>query len=381
MLEDVMPWLAETVEAQRLEFCRFAVSESEVSFSELCRRFGISSKTGYKWLGRYLVGGSDGLADRSRAPKSSPFRTSAAMEALVCGVRKKHPKWGGRKIRRRLLDLGHTGVPAAATITGILRRHGLMEPAEPQAGGYTSFEAEAANDLWQMDHKGWFMTETGRCDPFDVIDDHSRFNLVLDASADQEELTVKGILTATFDTYGLPLWILCDNGSPWGNSQRGFRWTTLTVWLLDLGVKVTHSRPRHPQTLGKDERFHRTLKLEVISTRTVWDSHVQVQEAFDAWRVVYNHQRPHDALGGAVPATRYQPSPRSMPARIEPVDYPDGYQVRRVDSTARASFNGHRFKVGKAFRGRAVGILPTTDDGIYNVVYRHQTIRTLDLTQ
>lgn len=380
MLEGVMPWLVESVEAQRLEFCRFAESESEVSFAELCRRFGISRKTGYKWFQIYQVDGPDGLADRSRVPKTSPFRTPEAMETEVCGLREKHPKWGGRKIRRRLLDLGHRGVPAAATITSILRRHDLMEPAESQAGGYKSFEAETANDLWQMDHKGWFMTKTGRCDPFDVLDDHSRFNLVLDASADQEEPTVKGILTATFHTYGLPLRILCDNGPPWGNTQRGFRWTTLTVWLLDLGVKVIHSRPRHPQTLGKDERFHRTLKLEVISTKAVWDSHLQVQEAFDAWRVVYNHQRPHDALDGAVPAIRYQPSPRSMPTRIEPVDYPNGYQVRRVDSAARISFKGNPYKVGKAFKGRTVGLV-ATDDETYNLVYRHQTIRTINLTQ
>jgi transposase InsO family protein len=380
MWEDQMSWSAVTVEAQRLEFCRFAVSDSDVSFVELCRRFGISSKTGYKWLGRYLGEGPGGLVDRSRAPKSSPFRTSVEMETLVCGIREKHRAWGGRKIRRRLLDLGHTGVPAAATITDILRRNDLLKPAPSEAGGWTRFEADAANDLWQMDHKGWFVTATGRCDPFDVLDDHSRFNLALDASRDQEEVTVTAILTDTFCTYGLPLRILCDNGPPWGNSHAGFRWTSLSVWLVDLGVTVVHSRPRHPQTLGKDERFHRTLKLEVISTRPEWDSHAQVQEAFDQWRVVYNHQRPHDALGGAVPADRYQPSVRSMPARVEPVDYPDGYQVRKVDESARMSYQGIRYKIGKPFAGRYVGIIPTTTDGVFKIVYRHQTIRTLDLT-
>ena len=292
-----------------------------------------------------------------------------------------HRAWGGRKIRRRLLDLGHVGVPAASTITDILRRHDLLAPAPSQAGGYTSFEAEAANDLWQMDFKGWFTTGTGRCDPFDVLDDHSRFSLTLRAGRDQQESTVVAALTETFGIYGMPRRILCDNGPPWGNTQPGFRWTGLTVWLLDLGVAVSHSRPAHPQTLGKDERFHRTLGLEVISTRAVWDSHDEVQAAFDRWRTVYNHQRPHDSLDGGVPASRYQPSPRSMPQQIEPVDYPDGYQVRTVDSAARINFNTHRFKIGKPFIGRPVGIVPTTDDGIYTVVYRHQTIRTIDLTQ
>ena len=179
----------------------------------------------------------------------------------------------------------------------------------------------------------------------------------------------------------MPRRILCDNGPPWGNTQPGFRWTGLTVWLLDLGVAVSHSRPMHPQTLGKDERFHRTLGLEVISTRAVWDSYHQVQAAFDRWRPVFNHQRPHDSLDGDVPASRYQPSPRSMPQRIEPVEYPDGYQVRVVDAAARISFKARRFKIGKPFIGRTVGSVATTDNETHNVVYRHQTIRTINLTQ
>lgn len=303
------------------------------------------------------------------------------MESLVCEIRKKHRAWGGRKIRDRLLNLGHTRVPAAATITDILRRNDLLDAAEPQMGGWTRFEADAANDLWQMDHKGWFMTGTGRCDPFDILDDYSRFNLLLDASVDQQAGTVKALLTTTFETYGLPLRILCDNGGPWGSTIAGYRWTSLSVWLLDLGVTVTHSRPMHPQTAGKEERFHRTLKLEVISTRAEWDTHAQVQDAFDQWRTVYNFERPHDSLDGSVPASRYQPSPRTMPDRIEPVDYPDGYHVRKADESARISFQGRRYKVGKAFKGRYVGVIPTIDDGVFTVVYRHQPIRTLDLTQ
>lgn len=376
-----MPWLELSPEAQRLEFCRLADTDCEVPFTTLCSRFGVTPKTGYKWLNRYRVEGPVGLSDRSRRPKSSPFQTGPVIEGLVCDLRRKHPAWGGRKLRRRLLDLGHTDVPAAGTITGILRRNGLLESSPRQAGGWTRFEAEAPNDLWQMDHKGWFMTGEGRCDPFDVLDDHSRYNLMLDASRDQETLTVQPLLVRTFETYGMPLRILCDNGGPWGNTQPGFRWTSLTVWLVDLGVTVVHSRPRHPQTLGKDERFHRTLKHEVISTRPNWESHTQVQHAFDKWRVIYNHQRPHEALDLAVPATRYQPSPRSMPDTIEPIDYPDSYQTRKVSNDGRISLRGRLYRIGKPFRGRTVGIYPTTNDGIYTVTYRHQTIKTLDMTQ
>lgn len=381
MSEGIVPWSVETIRAQRLEFCHLAVSDSDVTFTELCARFGISRKTGYKWLNVYRSDGPGGLGDRSRVPKTSPTRTAPGVERAVCDVRKQHRAWGGRKINRRLLDLGHVDVPAPSTITDILRRNALMSPVETQAGGYTSFEAEAPNDLWQMDFKGWISTGTGRCDPFDVLDDHSRFSLMLRAGPNQQETTVTGALVDTFTTYGMPKRILCDNGPPWGNTQPGYRWTSLTVWLLDLGVVVTHSRPAHPQTVGKDERFHRTLDLEVISTRNVWDSHRQLQDAFDRWRRVYNFERPHDALGLAVPADRYQPSARSMPDRIEPVDYPDGYQVRKVASDGRINFAGRRFKTGKPFKGRHVGIVPTTTDGVYDIVYRHQPIRTINVTQ
>lgn len=381
MLEGSVPWSVESVAGQRLEFCRLVELGGDVPFVELCRRFGIAPKTGYKWLSRFRLEGAEGLGDRSRAPRSSPLATSAEMVDLVIGIRAAHPRWGGRKIRRRLMDLGHSGVPAPSTISDIVRRHGLMAVPVSQSGGFTRFTADAPNDLWQMDFKGWIDTGAGRCDPFDVLDDHSRYSLWLSAEHDQTETTVKAGLTAAFETFGMPLRILCDNGSPWGNTQPGFRWTSLTVWLLDLGIGVAHSRPFHPQTLGKDERFHRTMDLEVISTRTRWDSHQQLQEAFDRWRIVYNHQRPHDALNLDTPADRYQPSPRSMPALIVPVEYPDGYQVRNVDTNARISFKGTIYKIGKPFAGRKVGVVPTTTDGIFHVHYRQHHIRTLDMTQ
>lgn len=377
-----MGWDTATVVDRRVEFCLLAGSGSGVSFTELCARFGVSRKTGYKWLAVFEREGVAGLGDRSRAPLSSPARTGSEMERLVCELRRRHPAWGGRKISRRLTDLGYSGVPAPSTITDILTRHGLMVGTEPHAGGFTSFEAARANDLWQMDFKGWFMTATtGRCDPFDVLDDHSRYSLTLRAGTNQRESTVKQALIDTFRRYGTPLRILCDNGPPWGNTQPGYRWTSLSVWLLDLGVVVTHSRPAHPQTLGKDERFHRTLDLEVLTTRTVWDSHHDVQTAFDTWRRIYNTERPHHALTGDVPATRYQPSPRPMPTHIPTPDYPDQADIRIVSSDGRVSYHHHRHKVGKPFKGRPVAITPTTTDGIYTIHYRHQQITTINLTQ
>lgn len=380
MWESEMPWIAGSIEHQRVTFCRLVQPGSNVTFSELCQRFAISRKTGYKWLARYRAGGVDALGDQPRTPHTSPTKTQPGIEDKVLEVRDEHPAWGGRKIKRRLLNLGNVDVPAPSTITDILHRHDKIAPAESQAGGYTSFVADEPNDMWQMDFKGWFMCGTGRCDPFDVLDDHSRYNLTLEACYNPDTVSVQASLTQVFGTYGLPKWILCDNGQPWGTSQAGYRWTKLTVWLLDLGISVTHSRPRHPQTLGKDERFHRTLKLEVISRRE-WDSHKQVQKAFNTWRHTYNHERPHDSLDLDVPASRYKPSTRPMPDVIDPVDYPDGYEVRKVGSGARIRYKGDRYKIGKPFTGRWVGIIPTTTDGVFDVVYRHQKITQIDKTK
>jgi len=376
----LVPWSAETIVGQRLEFCKFAQGD-DVNFTELCERYGIRTKTGYKWLNRFERDGVDGLVDQSRRPHHSPTRTPPAMEELVCDVRRNHP-WGGRKIGRHLEDQGHVRVPASSTITDILRRHGLLGPVADHHSGYGSFEAENPNDLWQMDFKGDFDTiRDGRCHPFDILDDHSRYSLCLNACENEQTGTVKGLLIATFDRYGIPLRILCDNGPPWGSPHPGGRDSVLSVWLIDQGIEVSHSRPHHPQTLGKDERFHRTLKLEVLSRRPHWETHTQVQDAFDRWRPIYNHQRPHDSLNGDTPSTRYQPSPRSRPTRIEPPTYPDHYDIRIVGGDARIWFQGRRYKVGRPYRGRPVGITPTNTDGTYHVYYRHQHIRTINLKQ
>lgn len=374
-----MPWPERSKEESRLEFCRLADGLSESSFTQLCERFEVSRATGYKWLGRYRALGVEGLVDRRRVPLSSPNRTPAVVEELVVGLRLKHPAWGGRKIHHRLKALGHEQVPAPSTITGILRRHGLLAKALPHAGGFTSFEADAPNDMWQMDHKGWFMTNEAKCVPFDVLDDHSRFSLVLEACADQQATTVKHLLTGAFHRYGLPKRILCDNGGPWGNTHDGLRWTRLTVWLFDLGITVVHSRPRHPQTMGKDERFHRTMIDEVISKYGVWDSLAQVQTAFNEWQPIYNHERPHESLGYAVPASRYEPSPRSMPTNVIDAQYPSAYMTRAVTPRGRIKIGGKRYRIGQAFGGKRVALQPTNTDSVFDVLYRHETIRTITL--
>ena len=312
-----MPWKERSIMSQRLEFVVLA-SQPGSNRRELCRRFRISPTTAYKWLRRYAREGVPALADRSRRPHHSPRQTRAEQEALVVAVRDEHPRWGGRKIRRRLTDLGHAGVPAPSTITSIVRRSGRALGAPgvvPTA--WQRFEAAAPNALWQMDFKGHFALRHGRCHPLTIIDDHSRFAVGLRACDNEQGATVQAELTALFERYGLPEAMVMDNGAPWRGP--GATLSTLEVWLLRLGIHVRHGRPYHPQTQGKDERFHRTLKAEVLSNRAFVDL-AHVQRHFDPWRDVYNLERPHDSLGLATPASRYQPSWRRWPTHLPQIE-------------------------------------------------------------
>src|SRR5262252_4324785 len=323
--------------SQRHEFVMLFEQEG-VNRRELCRRFGISPTIAYRLSGRWRQEGAAGLADRSRRPQRSPARTGSAMAGLVLAIRDAHPVWGGRKIRRRLQDLGHQAVPSASTITAVLRRNGRIEAATGAAHKpFERFARAAPNELWQMDYKGHFPTAAGRCHPLTVIDDHSRYALGLWACSDEREGTVQAALTAIFRCHGLPQRMLMDNGSPWGSSDAAHRHTWLSLWLVELGIAVSHGRPHHPQTQGKDERFHRTLVAEVIGRRAFADL-AECQRRFDDWRVVYNTQRPHEALDLATPATRYRPSERCFPEKIEPFDYGPGAIVRRVDEGGWLSF-------------------------------------------
>jgi transposase InsO family protein len=373
-----MPWKEASTMSLRLEFVTLAQA-GDVNLRQLCRRFGISAKTGYKWLGRYRRGGSADLADRSRRPRHAPGQTTAAAEQAVLELRRQHPAWGGRKLRARLQALGHAGVPAASTITAILRRHGRLDP--PRAGrprDFVRFEHAAANDLWQMDFKGHFALADGRrCHPLTVLDDHSRFALALRACADERGTTVRQELTTLFRAYGLPLRMLMDNGAPWGDDPDA-PYTPLTVWLLRLGIRVSHGRPYHPQTQGKDERSHRTLKAEVLGGAPPADL-AAARRRFEAWRDVYNLRRPHEALGLAVPASRYRPSARPFPEALPPIEYGPGDVVRRVQAGGWFSYRGRDYRVAAAFRGQPLALRPFGRDGQWQVWFCHVCLGILDL--
>jgi transposase InsO family protein len=371
-----MPWQEVSSVSQRREFVMLA-SQPGANIRALCRRYRISPTTGYKWLDRSRDP-AESFVDRSHVPSHQPRRTSPAMEALVLEVREEHP-WGGRKIGRRLKNLGHCDVPSPSTITAILKRNGRLE-SKPEGGPWQRFEREAPNELWQMDFKGHFALTAGRCHPLTVIDDCSRFALGLQACGDETTETVKGRLSAVFKRYGMPASILSDNGPPWGgrdNNSDYIAYTELAVWLIRLGIALHHGRPLHPQTQGKDERFHRTLKAEVLDRQGFTDLD-HCQRAFDHWRDVYNCKRPHDALELDVPAQHYQVSTRTFPKELPPIEYGDPL-VRKVQGKGEISFKGREWFVGKAFAGYPVAVRPTEQDGKLDVFFCHQRVTTIDL--
>lgn len=374
-----------TVPMQRFEFVQFALQPA-ANRRELARRFGISHSTAYKWLERFQLQGLEGLSDRSRRPRRSPARSAPELEQLLLQLHERFPCWGPRKLRALLplsLPPGRA-LPAVSTVAAILQRHGRRALSDARRQGpYTRFVRSQPNELWQMDFKGHFALSrqrSGRCFPLTLLDDHSRFALLLRACSAAHGREVQPALQAAFERYGLPERILCDNAGPWGSSEpRTPRLTTLGVWLLRLGVELTHSRPYHPQTQGKCERFHRTLQLEVLSRSTAWPTLAHCQSRFDQWRHTYNHLRPHQALALAPPASRYAPSPRPMPATLPPIQYLAGDFICRVKSKGEITFRNHFFFIGQAFAGLPVALRPSTEEGRFGLFFSWKQLGWVDL--
>jgi transposase InsO family protein len=370
-----MPWQELSIMSQRLEFVCLARQET-VSFRELCRRFHISAPTGYKWLSRCNAEGPSGLSDRSRRPHGSPFKTPEAVEQVVLKHRGCRETWGGRKLASSLIALGHPNIPAPSTITQILRRHNALVPSQGgEEPALSRFEYEHPNDLWQMDFKGHFPMKQGRCHPLTILDDHSRYSITVRACGNEQGETVQNELVACFRRYGLPSRILMDNGSPW-KGQNGI--SNLVAWLMRLDIHVMHGRPYHPQTQGKEERFHRTLKADVLQFR-VPDDIAGCQKAFDEFRIIYNHERPHEALGMKPPISRYVPSARAYPEILPPIEYAPQDQVRKVFFPGQMRFQGRTVVVGRGLIGQHVAVRNTLQDGVYEVIYCSTTVRQIDL--
>jgi len=371
-----MPWQELSIMSQRLELICLARQDGS-NIRELCRRYNVSAPTVYKWLGRSEIDGVTDLRDRSRRPHCSPNRSPDAIEDAVLALRNVHPTWGGRKLAARLIALEHADVPSPSTITEILRRHGKLEGSkEANMRACSRFEYEEPNDLWQMDFKGHFPIKEGRCHPLTILDDHSRFSITVRACTNEQGETVRNELISCFRLYGMPKRILADNGSPWSGQGRGI--TKIEAWLMRLDIRPIHGSVCHPQTQGKDERFHRTLKNDVLQFNAPQDLEA-CQKAFDKFRSIYNHERPHEALDMKPPISRYRASSRSYPESLPPIEYSSPDEVRKVSFPGLIRFQGRRIRIGDGLIGQYVALRQTLEDGVYDVIYCSTRVRQVDL--
>lgn len=371
-----MVWNGKSTMELRSEFVRLA-SQPGANKSQLCRQFEITRKTAYKWLSR-ASDGDEVFKDYSRRPKSHPDKTPLEIEELIVKIRKKHPDWGGRKLNAWLLRKNYKDIPAPSTITKILRRNNLLnETISKQNKAWIRFEHERPNKLWQMDFKGHFAMAKSRCHPLTILDDHSRFSVALEACANERRTTVEAKLLLVFKRYGLPERINVDNGSPWGCSQKEYI-TQMAIWLIRLGINVSYSRPHHPQTNGKIERFHRSLNTEILNYRVFYDLNA-AQKAFQAWRKIYNEERPHEALDMQVPIDRYHSSHREFPKKLPDIEYDLNDIVKKVHNKGAIRFKGKDIFISEGLGNLNVGLKSTTKDMEYDVYFCHQKIKRINL--
>jgi transposase InsO family protein len=339
--------------------------EGEETKAALCRHFGISRKTGYKWLARYNEQGAMGLEDRSRAPLSNPRSVSQARIEAVLAIRHRHPSWGPRKVKAWLeANEPEVSWPAASTIGGLFDQAGLTRPRKRRQRAPVQMQPFAAcrapNDVWCVDFKGWFLTGDGiRVDPLTISDGHSRYLLCCQAVDRPDEAHVWPCFEAAFYDYGLPVAVRSDNGPPFaGRGAAGL--SCLSVKLIKAGVKVDRIAPGKPHQNGRHERMHLTLKRETASPPAA--NLAQQIDRFDDFRRIYNDERPHEALGQIPPAQFYQPSPRRYDGRLRSPDYDQGVAVRRVRRCGVIKWRGREIFVSSALKGEPVGLHAIAED-------------------
>lgn len=367
-----MAWGESSVTEERLRFV-VAASRKEKSVRALCQEFQISRQTGYTWLNRYKAGGSSQVVERSRRPQHSPARTPAEGEQVVVELRRQYPDWGAPKLAVLLgQQLPGAGV-CQRTVHRILVRHHLLHPEDRQRPALGRFERSAPNELWQMDFKGSHgLQGPSPVGPLSVWDDHSRYLIALEQLGSTAAAGVQRSLKATFERVGWPEALLVDHGTPWWNAASPWGLTELSIWIWRQGVRLLFSGVRHPQTQGKVERMHGAL-LRAIRRRKA-DSG---QPWLDQFRHEYNHVRPHAALSMAVPATRWQPSPRFYQSQPREWDYPSSVEVRRLGGEGQLSWRGQRWEVSGALRRQLVGIQIVAERAL--VYFCNAPVRELDL--
>jgi len=355
-----MSWSASTTEVVRLEFIMVA-TEPGVSMSEACRQFGVSRKTGYKWLRRHETEGLPGLQDRSRRPKTNPLQVSAEVVMAVLRVRHKHRSWGPRKLRTRLYREGITQaeMPCAATIGRILKRSGEIvatrrgrSPQTLPASPLTP--AQGPNTIWTVDLKGWWRTRNGqRCEPLTVRDLYSRYILCLRPLERTRVEEARTAFELLFNRYGLPEIIRSDNGSPFASVSGPHGLTRLSAWWRAIGIRLERTEPGHPQQNGSHERMHKDIAQEL--ERQPAANLSEETKRLERWRVEYNLHRPHEALVMKTPAEIYRPSSRRL-SDVKPYAYPATFGLRRIDSGGCISLHNSLVYLSEALSQQEVGL-------------------------
>jgi len=378
-----MSWRASDPMSERVKFIGLFKS-GQRTVAGLCREFGISRKTAYKWIQRFELEGLEGLREHSRVPRTMPWRMAAEIEDLLLSARKRHPTWGPRKLKAWLEDRDDTlQLPAPSTIGDLLNREGLIRPRRrrlqhPPAKSSFGNQILEPNQEWDMDFKGEFLLGNGRyCFPLTVSDAFSRFLVRVQALEGTAGSGARPVIEQALREFGLPWTIRSDNGTPFAGTGLG-RLSALSVWWIKLGIRPVRGRPRHPQDNGRHERMHRTLKAE--TTRPPAYDRPGQQERFDAFRKEYNHERPHEALGQRPPERLYKASLRSYPTRIPDVEYPGHYEVRKVVSGGFFTWRCQPVFVGFPLIGERIG-LSEIEDGLWRVYFADVELGVLDEVQ
>jgi len=365
-----MPWSETTTMDQRVQFVADFMRH-RFSMSELCLRYGVSRKTGYKWVERYIEHGPAGLEDRTRQPHSHPNQVDPEVVQALLGMRLKHPSWGGKKLLVRVGEQHpEWGLPARSTVCDMLSKNGLVHKrARRRAVGHPGRPGSPIllpNDCWSADFKGQFKTGDGLyCYPLTVTDNYSRYLLGCQSVGGTSVQDSKPVFTRLFKEHGLPRRMRTDNGVPFATPTLA-RLSKLSAWWVRLGVMPEFIEPGKPQQNGKHERMHRTLKDETTKP-PAYNSRTQ-QRKFNVFRREYNEERPHEALDMNTPAQLYQDSPRPMPAKLAPLEYPDRFEVRYVSANGGMRWNKNWVNVTSALIGEYVG-MEEIDDGLWDVYF------------
>jgi transposase InsO family protein len=337
--------------------------------TELSARYGISRKTGYKWLSRFDEGGRTGLQDRSRAPLHCPHRIADETARLICEARRLHPNWGPEKLLDWLSPrYPDVEWPAASTAGDLLARRGLVKKRRRrrphQHPGVVPIHTVAPNDLWTADFKGHFRTRDGiYCYPLTIADQHTRYLLACHGLLSTKGHGVRPVFDRLFREYGLPLAIRTDNGVPFATvGIHGL--SQLNVWWLRLGIQHQRILPGQPQQNGAHERMHKTLKRDAI--RPPRTTCAMQQRAFNVFRAEYNDERPHQFLEGRTPASLYRPSRRPYTGTLPPIEYPGHFLVKRITNAGTFRFKRRLLFIAHSLKQLPIG-LEEVADGIWSI--------------